>query len=139
MEKTTSKLTILFEEPFWIGVYERESCGEYEASKVVFGAEPKDSEVYSYFLKNVGKLEFSQSMETNGICERHVNPKRRQREVNAELQSTGIGTKAQQALKSQQQQRKLERRIYSREERDAKEEQKFAQKQQKRKEKHKGH
>lgn len=47
-----AKLTVFFEEPFWVGLYEREDGGQYEVSKVTFGAEPKDYEVYAYFLAN---------------------------------------------------------------------------------------
>ena len=49
---TVSKLTILFEDPFWIGIFEREDNGHYEICKITFGAEPKDYEVYDFILKN---------------------------------------------------------------------------------------
>ena len=51
-----SSLTILFEPPFWIGLYERTDNGKYEVCKITFGAEPKDYEVYAFFLKNWNKL-----------------------------------------------------------------------------------
>ena len=35
-----STLTILFEDPFWVGLYEREEDGRYSVSKITFGAEP---------------------------------------------------------------------------------------------------
>ena len=47
-----SSLTILFEAPFWIGLYERSDNGKYEVCKITFGAEPKDYEVYEFLLKN---------------------------------------------------------------------------------------
>ena len=37
-----SSLTILFEAPFWIGLYERTDSGKYEVCKITFGSEPKD-------------------------------------------------------------------------------------------------
>lgn len=37
-----SSLTILFEAPFWIGLYERTDGGKYEVCKITFGSEPKD-------------------------------------------------------------------------------------------------
>ena len=49
---TKSKLTILFENPFWIGLYERIDGDKYEVCKITFGAEPKDYEVYDFLLKN---------------------------------------------------------------------------------------
>lgn len=51
-----SSLTIMFEAPFWIGVYERYDDGQYEVCKITFGAEPKDYEVYEFLLKNWSKL-----------------------------------------------------------------------------------
>lgn len=41
---TKSSLTILFESPFWIGLYEHIDNNKYEVCKITFGAEPKDYE-----------------------------------------------------------------------------------------------
>jgi len=139
MEKTVSKLTVFFEGPFWVGIYERECDVRYEVCKITFGAEPKDYEVYDYMLKNFGKLRFSPSLEASLIDEKRINPKRMQREVSRQLQDTGIGTKAQQALKVQQEQEKHERKARSRAQREAEQEHQFQLRQKKRKEKHRGH
>jgi quercetin dioxygenase-like cupin family protein len=61
-----------------------------------------------------------------------------QREVRKQVQNSGIGTKSQQVLKLQQEQLKTERRIVSREQREAEKQRQFELKQQKRKEKHRG-
>lgn len=37
----SSTLTLLFEDPFWIGLYGRTDGGAYEVCKITFGAEPK--------------------------------------------------------------------------------------------------
>ncbi len=139
MEKTIVKLTVFFEEPFWVGVCERESDGRYEVCKITFGTEPKDYEVYDFMLKNYARLRFSPSLESGTVCDKRVNPKRMQREINKQLDSTGIGTKAQKALKLQQEQGKLERKIRSREQREAEKERQFELRQEKRKKKHRGH
>lgn len=139
MEKTTSKLTVFFEEPFWVGICEREFDGKYEVCKITFGAEPKDYEVYEFMLGNYYRLRFSPSLEAQTIAEKRINPKRMLREINKQLQSTGIGTKAQQVLKLQQEQGKLERKTRSREQREAEKERQFQLRQEKRKEKHRGH
>ena len=139
MQKTVCKLTVFFEEPFWVGIYERECDGKYEVCKITFGAEPKDYEVYDFMLKSYGKLRFSPSLETLAIGEKRINPKRMQRKINKQLQNTGIGTKAQQALKLGQEQGKLERKTRSREQREAEKERQFALRQEKRKKKHRGH
>lgn len=139
MAMTISKLTVFFEEPFWIGIYEREFEGIYDVCKITYGAEPKDYEVYEFMLKNFDQLRFTPSLETATIMEKRINPKRMQREINKQLQDSGIGTKAQQALKLQHEQGKLERRIRSREQREAEKERQFQLKQEKRKAKHRGH
>ena len=103
-------LTILFEDPFWIGLYERFDNDKYEVCKITFGAEPKDYEVYEFLLKNWGKLKFSPPIKNEVVEERRISPKRMQREINNHLQNRGIGTKAQQALKLQHEQNKVERK-----------------------------
>ena len=133
-----SSVTILFENPFWIGLFERIDGDKYEVCKITFGAEPKDYEVYDFLLKNWHKLKFSPPVKTDKTIERKINPKRMQREINSQLENRGIGTKARQALKLQQEQGKLERKVKSREQKEAEKEQKFALQQEKKKAKHRG-
>lgn len=140
MEATAATLTILFEEPFWIGLYERESDGRYEASKVVFGAEPKDYEVLAFLLHQRERLRFSPPVAATQAEKKRVNPKRMQRSIARQLASrSGVGTKAQQALKLQQEQGKLARKARSRAQREAEQDARFALRTQQRKEKHRGH
>ena len=100
-------------------------------------AEPKDYEVYDFVLKNYYRLRFSPAVATD-VKEAGRNPKRVQREVRKQVQNTGIGTKSQQALKLQQEQLKTERKIVSREQREAEKQRQFKLKQHKKKEKHRG-
>ena len=138
MLDSCSRLSVLFEEPFWIALYERESGGRYEVCKVTFGAEPRDYEVYAFFLKNYDRLVFSPAMEGAGSVQRKINPKRLQKQIRKATEEKGVGTKAQQALKLQQEQNKTERKILTRERREAEAQRRFALRQQKRKEKHRG-
>ena len=137
MDKVSGKLTVFFEEPFWVGVFERVSDGRLSVCKVTFGAEPKGYEIYDFVLKNYYRLRFSPAVETD-VKEVGRNPKRVQREVRKQVQSTGIGSKSQQALKLQQEQLKTERKTVSREQWEAEKQRQFELKQQKRKEKHRG-
>jgi len=137
MDKAAVTVTVFFEEPFWVGVVERIDEGKLSACKITFGAEPKDQQIYEFFLQNYYKLRFSPAVET-AVKEVHGNPKRMQRKARQQMQETGIGTKSQQALKLQQEERKTERRIFGREQKEAEIRRKFELKQQKRKEKHKG-
>ena len=91
------KLTVYFEDPFWVGVFERVEDGKLSVCKVTFGAEPKDYEVWKFVLQHYYELEFSPAVET-GIKRSADNPKRRQRNARKQLERTGIGTKSQQAL-----------------------------------------
>lgn len=137
MDKVSGRLTVFFEEPFWVGVFERISEGKLSVCKVTFGTEPKDYEVYDFILKNYYCLRFSPAAATD-VKEAGRNPKRVQREVRKQMQNTGVGTKSQQALKLQQEQLKTERKIVNREQREAEKQRLFELKQKKRKEKHRG-
>ena len=131
------KLTVYFEDPFWVGVFERVEDGKLSVCKVTFGVEPKDYEVWEFVLQHYYELEFSPAIETD-TRRTADNPKRRQRNARKQLERTGIGTKSQQALQMQLEQNKQERKEKSREQKLAEEERLFALKQQKKKEKHRG-
>ncbi|MCC5465410.1 DUF2992 family protein [Pelosinus baikalensis] len=68
-----------------------------------------------------------------------MNPKRLQRLVQKEIENAGISTKAQQALKQDQEARKLQRKSLSKFKKDEIAEAKFQLRQKKKKEKQKGH
>jgi len=133
-----SILTIMFEDPFWIGLYERIDGSKYEVCRIVFGSEPKDYEVYDFMLKNWHKLKFSPPIKADKIEERKINPKRLKREINRQLENKKNCTKAQEALKLQYEQRKAELKIKRQKHKEAEKERKFAQRQAKKKAKHRG-
>ena len=137
MGETVGKLSVFFDEPFWIGVFERIEDGKLSAAKVRFGAEPKDYEVYDFVLKHYSNLQFSPAVEV-AVAEKHLNPKRMQREIKKQMSKSGIGTKSQQALKLQHEQYKTERKKKNREQKQAEEQRLFELRQQKKKEKHRG-
>lgn len=137
MDKISEKLMVFFEDPFWVGVFERVSGERLSVCKVTFGAEPKDYEVYDFIVRNYYRLRFSPAVAT-GVKEAGRNPKRIQREVKKQIQNAGIGTKSQQALKLQQEQWKTERKTAGREQREAEKRRQFELKQQKKKEKRRG-
>ena len=138
MDKVNGKLTVYFEDPFWVGVFERIENGKLTVAKVTFGAEPKDYEIQEYIQRYYFSLKFSPAVDTV-VKETKRNPKRIQREAKKQMQETGIGTKSQQALKLQQEQSKQERKVRSREKREEDQLRMFELKQQKKREKHKGH
>lgn len=138
MNTITAKLTVYFEEPFWVGVYERMEHGKLEACRVVFGVEPKDYEVFEYFLQNWAALRFSPPVPAEALPEHRLNPKRAQRSVQRELSRSGVGTKAQQALKLQQEAGKQKRKEARKQRTEEEKERQFLLRQQRKKEKHRG-
>ena len=137
MEKITGQLTVFFDDPFWVGVFERIEENKLSVCRVVFGAEPKDYEVYDFILKNYSNLKFSSNIEVE-VKKGNANPKRLQREARKQSKQVGIGTKSQLALQQQREEMKLERKTQSRQRRELDKQRKFELKQEKRKQKHRG-
>lgn len=130
MSVVTAKLTVLFQDPFWIGLYERQDGNFYEACRIVFGSEPREPELYEFLLHRWKHLSFTPG--------RRINPKRMQRQIREQTACGGIGTKAQQALKLQQAEGKQRRQALSRAGRQAEQERQFQLRQERRKAKHRG-
>lgn len=137
MGEIIGKLTVYFDDPFWVGVFERIEDEKLSVCKVTFGAEPKDYEVLEFILKNYGQLKFSPSVDVK-VRKEAKNPKRIQREARKEIAQSGIGTKSQQALQQQREENKLIRKSISKQKKEAEKQRQYDLKQQKRKEKHKG-
>ena len=138
MDRVSGKLTIYFEDPFWVGVFEKIENRKLSVAKVTFGVEPKDYDVLEFINRNYYHLQFSPAVETV-VKDTKKNPKRAQRDAKKQTLETGIGTKSQLALKLQQEQNKQERKVRSREQREAESQRLFELKQMKKKEKHRGH
>ena len=161
MGMDSCRLTVYFEAPFWVGVFERTRSGALFAARVVFGAEPKDYEVYARVLKEYARLRFSPAVESAAHAEIR-NPKRARRAAAKLTGSAGTGTRAQQALQmqyeqqkrergagvstksmqalaAQREQLKTERKQQSRAQQEAAQQRRFEQKQHKKQQKHRGH
>ncbi|GAB6108319.1 YjdF family protein [Fusibacter bizertensis] len=136
--KVNAVLTIYFESPFWVGVYERLEGEQLEVSRIVFGAEPKDYEVYAFLNENWKRLKFSNPVKGESEVKKHINPKRMHRLVNAQLSQKGVSTKAQEAIRLQREETKLASRKRSKQEKELEQKLKFEQNQEKRKQKHRG-
>lgn len=137
MSVSKARLTVYFDDPFWVGLYERQEQDRYQVCRITFGGEPKDYEVLEFLSRHWRDLKFSPAMSIVPD-ERRANPKRMQREARQAIRPAGAGTKAQQAIQLQREQMKRERKVVSRKQREAEQERKFALRQQKRKEKHRG-
>ncbi|MCC0700047.1 YjdF family protein [Clostridioides sp. ZZV15-6383] len=137
MDKISGKLTVLFEEPFWIGVFERQDGKKYEACKVVFGAEPKEVEVYEFILERFFSLDFGSIKLEKNVTKDKIGYKRMQRKIKKEQET--VGTKAQNAIKLQYEERKQDKKNLAKNRKEEEKERLFNLKQEKRKSKHKGH
>ena len=131
-------LAVFFDEPFYIGLFERVEDGRLTVAKVVFGAEPSDVEVYAWLKENYFLLRFSPAIDGVKEIRAAANPKRRQRQA-AKAGFTGIGTRSQQAMQLAREDAKEARAVRSREQREAEEERRFLLRTEKKKAKHRGH
>ena len=93
MERSVeTKLTIYFEEPFWVGVFEELDGDKLSVCRTVFGAEPTDAQVWEFVLANYRRLQFSAPVKAEQK-QNADNPKRRQRNARKQMEASGIGTK----------------------------------------------
>ena len=133
------KLTVYFEDPFWVGVFERDDETGYRVARVVFGPEPTDAELHTYIQQEYTHLKFGEPIQNQIKIVRRKNFKRMQREVREQVYEEGVGTKAQLAMKLNMELNKKERQKKSREELEREKAIKFEIRQEKKKEKHRGH
>ena len=112
-------LTVCFEPPFWVSVFEQIERGARSANRVTFGAEPKDCEVWDFVLKHDCQLKFSPSVAV-AIWTEAVNPKRERRMLRKQTASGRIGTKSQQALQLQRDASKQEQKMFTQEQQETK-------------------
>ena len=75
MDKTSCRLTVFFENPFWVGIIECNEDGKLTASKITFYKEPKDYEIRDFILKQYTQLNFSPAVE-NVVIEKQKSYKK---------------------------------------------------------------
>lgn len=134
-----SKLTVRFEDPFWVGIIEVEDEGGYRVARHVFGAEPTTPEVLRFVCDKWRELRFTDGIQVQVEQAKRVNPKRLRRMIEKEIRSSARrGTKAQQALAEQREAAKGESEALSRARREERRRERFAKRTEKRKRKHRG-
>ena len=138
MNTIALKFSVVFIEPFWVGICEKVEDNQLSVCKVTFGPEPKDYEVKDFILENWYTLNFGPTVKAAVSQNARIHFKRMQRAIKKQVQTTEIGTKSQQALKLQQENTKVERKTRSREQKLEDKQRKFDLKQDKKKEKHRG-
>ena len=135
MERVTVKLTVFFEHPFWVGVFERVEENRWSVCRVVFGSQSKDYEVYEFVLQQYRHLKFSTGEAAEVKSVKCILQK--QKEYFLQRMEC-ICSKSQMALQQQREEMKLERRVESKQQRELEKKRKFQLKQEKRKQKHRG-
>lgn len=86
MNESSVTLTVYFDEPFYVGVFERIEDNKLSVCKITFGAEPKDYEVWKFIIAHYYDLKFSPAIEVKQK-QSTDNPKRRQREAKKQMQN----------------------------------------------------
>ena len=138
MDRNFSSFTVLFQEPFWVGIAERWDEGDYSAARVVFGPEPTGAQLYQWLLREWHRLDFSPAAEGERPVTQRKNPKRALREAREATRVQGMSTKAQEALSRQREQEGKVRQAQSRRARQEEAERKYVLRQQKKREKKRG-
>jgi hypothetical protein len=136
------KLTVLFEERFWIGVAERDDEAEgYAIARVVFGEEPTGAQLLDWALNEYRDLQFAPVAVAPGRPrprEPRRNPKRAQREVARAAAERGLETRAQAAVREVIESRKEACAASAKRTREEEEARRWALRVERRKQKHRG-
>lgn len=135
------KLTVLFKDSFWIGIFEENSDGNYSVCKYLFGSEPKDYEIYEIVSKEFYNLNFSKHIKDvkKSNASKKISPKRMQRLIKKEINDVGIGTKAQRAMSAERESNKIDRKKISKARKEELKKIQYDKKQLKKKQKKRGH
>lgn len=60
MAQHTIQVTILFQNPFWVGIFERQDASGYAVARQIFGTEPMDSELHEFVTLQYYLLKFAE-------------------------------------------------------------------------------
>lgn len=144
MVKSEGIISVVFEDPFWVALFERYSDDQYSVARAVIGtSEPTNSELMLFFDQlDYERLSFTTPVEDEHIQEKKLNFKRQQRQAKKVMEDYGmkhVYTKAAAQLKLQFEQEKKIRKEKTKADKELAERQKFELRQLKKKKKHRGH
>lgn len=134
------KLTVYFNDAFWIGLVECD-IDAYQCASFIFGSEPSNQEVLDMLMRTWHVLRFTSPHESDEKrVKEDMNPKRKLRLAKKEMKEHPARiSKAHQAMKQEQEKRKLVKKQYHKEEKEAQSTRKYQLKKAKQKAKHRGH
>jgi hypothetical protein len=139
------QLTIYHDGQFWVAVIEVIEKTNLRAYKYTFGAEPTDTEILTFV--NSTMQEVLSESKSQGLpitvedlagLEIKRNPKRAARDAARALQERGASTFAQQVIKIDIENRKVERKAVSRDKKEEIKERKYSLSREKAKRRHRG-
>lgn len=141
------QFTVLFVDPYWIGLLEAERDGRLFAAKFIFGAEPSEGEIAAFVLsrdydalaQSIANAPIDAGVPVESAQARAVNFKRMQREIRQQIDELSVSSKAHEAMRLQVEQHKQARRVESKAEREAEKARKRQIALDKAKAKHRGH
>ena len=102
MAQTTLTLTVYFEDPFWVGVFERVEDDQLSVCRHVFGAEPTNAEVLAFVQQRFRKLAFTHQPESDAGD--GTPPARRAKSLRITRHRHQSATGARRSARSQQKQ-----------------------------------
>jgi len=89
------RFTLLFEDPFWVGYFERQDENGIQVAKFIFGAEPTSAELLAFIHRDFPRLLFSAPQQQSPSTVLEGNFKRRQREIRKQMSAPAASTRAQ--------------------------------------------
>lgn len=132
-------MTVVFDQPFYKGIFERFDEDQYAIAEINFGTNlPKVRDVYYFIINHWNQVKFT----VIGKDRRNVhklNPKRMQREAQKQVHARFCGSKAQQALQISFEKRKEHSRQEKRKQKQKRQRLQFKIRQAKKLQKHRGH
>lgn len=136
-------ITVMFDPPFWIVLFESIEKGKYSVAREVIGtSEPTNTELILFFDRlDFNRIRYTVPTEEEKIHKSKISFKKMQKKVKRATEPTNYKhtySKAHEELKKQQEQNKQERKSASKEEKEEEKERKFELKQQKKKKKLRG-
>lgn len=107
------KLTVFYDQQFWVGVVEETVDSAIQAARFIFGAEPKDAEILWFVNHRMMSLILAAKLvQLNKRPHvKAVNPKRLARQAAAEMGRKGGSSASQEAIKADMASRKKERQV----------------------------
>lgn len=133
------KLTVFYDPPYWVGIFEKIENEQFQACRFVFGAEPTDPQLLDFALKEYLSLQFSQPVPIGQVDHHPVNFKRKMREIRTQMETQLRSTHAQDVLQKEMESRAFERKKDSREDLIQMKDRKFLLHKARQAEKHRGH